>query len=69
MQVLRSREVRSDRQSSGDSRVQVPYCIHKHSPFEEYVAKRGVIGGAGVLRCGGDLARCQVPQEKQRDVE
>ena len=65
--TLRSNEIRSDRQDSGIRRIPIPYCTHKHSPFEEYVAKKGVMGGANVLRCGGSLAACQVPVDQRED--
>jgi hypothetical protein len=43
----------------------IPYCLHKHSP-----APRGLmnITEANVLKCGGDLAKCQIPVDKRLDV-
>ena len=58
--TLRSREIRSDRQSSS-VRHEVPWCSHAHSPLPEFAAKNA-IGVAGLLQCGGDQTRCQVPE-------
>lgn len=46
--------------------VRVPFCNHKHSPVSERMARQ-VIGAAGLLRCGGDLGKCQVPADKLAD--
>lgn len=51
---------------SGEATAQVAYCKHKHSPLTEHMARR-VIGAAHVLRCEGDLDRCQVPADKLAD--
>jgi hypothetical protein len=61
-QVLRSREIRSDRQSN-DVHIIVRYCEHKHSP-----APRGTIGSSATLQCGGAVEKCQVPEEKRADA-
>jgi hypothetical protein len=36
-----------------------PWCAHLFSPVSKYVATR-IVGGTEKLRCGGDLAKCQV---------
>lgn len=57
---LRSNEMRPDQQVAITT-VPIPWCAHPHSPVPERATH--VIGGAHLLRCGGDLAKCQVPPE------
>ncbi len=46
----------------------IPYCRHKHSPAPLHdVLYR--VDGWKLLRCGGDLNRCQVQLGKRLDVE
>lgn len=39
---------------------EVPWCSHPESSVTHDNAT-GVIGGGNLLRCGGDLDKCQVP--------
>lgn len=39
----------------------VPWCAHTDSPVPMRKAV-GVIGGNALLKCGGDLTRCQVSE-------
>ena len=57
--TMRSNQIRADRQAQVE-RVQIPWCAHDESPVDQRTATR-VIGGANLLRCAGELARCQVP--------
>jgi hypothetical protein len=57
----------SHQQHGGVNMVRIPWCGHKHSPAEKQMVG-SVIGVAGILRCGGDLEKCQVPKEKFADV-
>jgi hypothetical protein len=48
--------------------IKLPWCSHpKHSPAKLDKVKRG-LGGGNVLRCGGSLDCCQIPEEKFTDV-
>ena len=62
-----SREIFSHQQHAGVNAVRIPWCGHKHSPAEKDMVTT-VVGGAGLLRCGGDLEKCQVPKETFADV-
>ena len=61
---MASREIRSDQQRGGGSTAAVPHCTHDASPapLRQVLS---VIGGVRLLRCGGDLAQCQVPIDKR----
>lgn len=43
----------------------IPYCQHKHSP----APLAGIHGGDSTLKCGGRLQFCEVPVEKQLDID
>ena len=45
----------------------LPYCQHKHSPVTRNVVLN-MTGGAKLLRCGGDIGKCQVPAKKRLDL-
>ena len=57
-QTLRSKEITGARGHSSTV-IAIPWCGHDSSPAPFYLATT-VIGGAGILRCGGDLEKCQV---------
>lgn len=42
----------------------VNWCSHSATPAQERIALT-TIGGDKLLTCGGDLARCQIPQHKR----
>jgi hypothetical protein len=54
-----SREITSDQQGRAPTIVKIPWCAHAHSAAPEQI-KHGGVGVANLLRCGGDLAKCQV---------
>lgn len=58
-QVLRSKRITGGRGAPLSQVVIVPWCSHENSPVPRMIAI-SVIGGAGILRCGGDLEKCQV---------
>lgn len=60
---IQSDEIRSHQQTSNDQVLRTFWCTHKHSP----VPAAWVVGGANMLRCDGDLEKCQVPPEKFDD--
>lgn len=60
----RSNEVRLYFNSGKSVRVEVPCCDHKHSPAARHIAPK-VVGGDKLLKCGGDLAKCQIPTERR----
>jgi hypothetical protein len=62
-ELVRSREIFSHGQDGSSTQVVKRHCAHKHSPVSE-----GVLFGATLLRCGGDLEKCQVPIEKRADA-
>jgi hypothetical protein len=45
----------------------LPYCNHKHSPAPRDVVLHAV-GGSLLLKCGGDVAKCEVPKEERLDL-
>jgi hypothetical protein len=57
---LDSRTIRPDMQGQAPTVVRVHWCSHSASPVTKLLATR-TIGGGRALRCGGDLAQCQVP--------
>lgn len=56
---IASREIRQDRQLPDVYEVRIPWCAHKHTPVS-YKDATSVIGGAQLLKCSGDLSKCQV---------
>jgi hypothetical protein len=42
--------------------ARMPYCTHDHSPVPFRIATQ-TIGGHELLKCEGDLGRCQVAAE------
>lgn len=65
-----SRTIQSDEKLSHQQtpHVQVRrtfWCTHKHSPVLTATAR--TFGGGSMLKCGGDLEKCQVPPEKFDD--
>jgi hypothetical protein len=61
--TIQSNEKRSDQQVANVSVLRTFWCTHKHSP----VPAAWVAGGAHLLKCGGDLDKCQVPPGKFED--
>ena len=61
-------EIRSDQQNSALTNHQRPWCAHKHSPATFNVVST-VIGGAGILQCGGRFERCPLTQEQILDFK
>lgn len=60
--------VPDDRQVIDLPQTAIPYCAHKHSPAtREFVLY--AVGGSQILRCGGDINKCQVPPHKRLDLE
>lgn len=57
--VLRSREITGGRGAPPSQVFVIPWCSHDDSPAPRHIATT-VIGGATILQCGGDLAKCQV---------
>jgi hypothetical protein len=55
--------------SDSDSAVMafLPYCRHKHSPAPAHVVLYSP-GGQDLLKCGGDLSKCQIPRALQLDL-
>jgi hypothetical protein len=39
-----------------------PWCSHTHSPVR-VLSAREAVGDSPRLRCGGDVAKCEVPSE------
>jgi hypothetical protein len=58
--TLQSREIGATAQRQPSRDVALPWCRHANSPAPQQVV-RGVIGGALLLQCGGDVSKCQVP--------
>ena len=44
------------------TRIHVAWCAHRHSPVTDAQARKDT-AVAGLLKCGGDLAACQVPPD------
>ena len=44
-----------------------PYCTHRHSPAPPSVVLHSH-GGSDLLKCGGDLDKCQIPSHLQLDL-
>jgi hypothetical protein len=67
--VVRLKFQRNEIGSSGprEMHADVPVCDHKHSPAPRHIAPK-VIGGGDLLKCGGDLDKCQVPLDVRGDV-
>lgn len=63
VQPLRSREIGGD---GAVRHVVVPCCDHQHSPAPRHIAPK-VIGGANLLKCSGDLEKCQVAADVRGD--
>lgn len=49
------------------SEVKVPYCEHDHSPAPLEDVRR-VLGGGQILKCAGDIAKCQLPDGMKPDT-
>ena len=58
---IRSQSIQASRQPAQPKRFTLDYCSHPHSKAPLHLV-RGVIGGDKLLKCGGDLAACQVPE-------
>lgn len=56
-----SRDLQADRQSRGEIETR-PYCDHSHSPVDKSAATKTAFGGT-LLKCSGDLSKCQVDAE------
>jgi hypothetical protein len=54
-----SKEINSNHQASLNT-TKTPWCSHNDSPVT--LEQTNVIGGAFLLRCGGDLDKCQLPE-------
>lgn len=61
--TIKSNEKHSHQQISNTSVLRIFWRTHKHSPVKD----PWVVGGAKMLRCGGDLEKCQVPPDKFDD--
>lgn len=55
-----SNEIVGDRANRTSSNI-IPWCEHEHSPVSE--ERTAAIGGASLLKCGGDISKCQVDLE------
>jgi hypothetical protein len=64
---LENDEVHSHQQSIEGVTQRIPWCSHKFSPAKK-THVTSVYGGAGLLQCGGNLEKCQVPKEKFLDI-
>jgi hypothetical protein len=62
---ISSNELHPDRATRGEC-IKVPWCAHKHSPVTK--KQTSVIGGANLLKCDGDLSKCQVDPAKMADT-
>ena len=56
--VERRKSPRDDSDTKAPA-ARAPWCAHLHTPVTKYVATV-VAGGHRRLRCGGDLAKCQI---------
>ena len=64
--VLRSKEIRADRQGR-DQVMKTPWCDHpNHSPVSKKDTR--VLGGGNLLKCGGDCANCPLTPEQFTDI-
>jgi hypothetical protein len=60
-----SHEIHHSGQVAGGSTVVLRWCSHPHGPLPRQIAERVIGGGATLLQCEGDLARCQVPEDRR----
>ncbi len=65
--VLTSREIRSDRQPAEIVKTCTPWCAHKHSLVKKKFVMN-VLCGADLLVCGGSLQKCMIAVEKLADI-
>lgn len=61
-----SKEIRADR-SRNIIVNKIPWCSHFHSPVTLERARSFPVVGT-LLKCGGDLDKCQIPLEQLEDV-
>ena len=61
---MHSREKRSDHQHGAPLTTHLPWCAHANSPAPLALVSKA-LGGANLLRCEGDLDRCQVQADKR----
>ena len=57
------RTISADRQRQPPSRAGVPWCSHDESPVTPDDAN-SVLGGGRLLKCGGRVKDCQIPQDR-----
>lgn len=57
-------ELRQDRQSAPPTEITKEWCSHKHSP-----CLKGICGGSGLLKCGGDFDACTIEDHLVGDFE
>jgi hypothetical protein len=62
---IQSNEIRSDR-TADVIQTKTPWCAHPHTPMPEEDTR--FLGASQVLRCEGDISKCQVPVDKRADV-
>ncbi|WP_432744407.1 hypothetical protein ABXJ76_04240 [Methylobacter sp. G7] len=55
-----SNEINSNQQQSDYQILTTYWCTHEDSP----ISSAWVVGGATILRCGGDIEKCQIPPKK-----
>jgi len=53
--------IQAHRQQVAPTEIKLPWCSHPQSDVTKSDATQ-TIGGGGLLRCGGDLAKCQLPK-------
>lgn len=62
MVTSRAHAAHSGRREPPPQRTLAGYCAHAESPVDRTKAVT-VLGGAKMLTCGGDLAKCMIPDK------
>ena len=52
---------------SASAIMMFPYCTHRHSPAPRSMVLHSP-RGSDLLKCGGDLDKCQIPSHLQMDL-
>ena len=62
MVTARAHAAHSSRREPPPQRTLAGYCAHASSPVDRLKAVT-VMGGARLLTCGGDVAKCMIPDK------
>ena len=62
MVTSRAHAAHSGRREPPPQRTLAGYCVHAFSPVDRTKAVT-VLGGARLLTCGGDIAKCMIPDK------